>query len=173
MGLNSSISCGRLIPRVRHVMFPDLHLEFVEGCLARCAARPSVEMRNPRNLRSSGRATALFASLIIIETFEPGCQPRLWPIPSIGLDSSLPSHLCRHRHPPITASVRRRDLIGTGYLALTATVNAAFGCQNPDYRIPDTVPTASRAAKPASRWSLNPCPCLEPTNQIKHGRQSQ
>ena len=25
---------------------------------------------------------------IIIETFEPGCQPRLWPIPSIGLDSS-------------------------------------------------------------------------------------
>ena len=24
----------------------------------------------------------------IIETFEPGCQPRLWPIPSIGLDSS-------------------------------------------------------------------------------------
>ena len=27
-------------------------------------------------------------SMIIIETFEPGCQPRLWPIPSIGLDSS-------------------------------------------------------------------------------------
>jgi Putative transposase/Transposase zinc-binding domain len=26
--------------------------------------------------------------MIIIETFEPGCQPRLWPIPSIGLDSS-------------------------------------------------------------------------------------
>src|ERR1700761_82091 len=25
--------------------------------------------------------------MIIIETFEPGCQPRLWPIPSIGLDS--------------------------------------------------------------------------------------
>ena len=24
----------------------------------------------------------------IIETFEPGCQPRLWPRPSIGLDSS-------------------------------------------------------------------------------------
>jgi hypothetical protein len=23
-----------------------------------------------------------------IETFEPGCQPRQWPIPSIGLDSS-------------------------------------------------------------------------------------
>jgi hypothetical protein len=26
--------------------------------------------------------------MIIIETFEPGCQPRLWPVPSIGLDSS-------------------------------------------------------------------------------------
>ena len=26
--------------------------------------------------------------MIIIETFEPGCQPRHWPIPSIGFDSS-------------------------------------------------------------------------------------
>jgi Putative transposase/Transposase zinc-binding domain len=26
--------------------------------------------------------------MVIIETFEPGCQPRLWPRPSIGLDSS-------------------------------------------------------------------------------------
>jgi hypothetical protein len=26
--------------------------------------------------------------VIIIETFGPGCQPRQWPIPSIGLDSS-------------------------------------------------------------------------------------
>ena len=26
--------------------------------------------------------------MIIIETFEPGCQPRQWPIPSSGLDSS-------------------------------------------------------------------------------------
>jgi Putative transposase len=26
--------------------------------------------------------------MIIIETFAPGCQPRLWPIPSIGCDSS-------------------------------------------------------------------------------------
>src|SRR5439155_18596077 len=26
--------------------------------------------------------------MIIIEIFAPGCQPRLWPIPSIGLDSS-------------------------------------------------------------------------------------
>jgi len=26
--------------------------------------------------------------MIIIETFEPGCQPRLWPSPAIGFDSS-------------------------------------------------------------------------------------
>jgi hypothetical protein len=26
--------------------------------------------------------------MIIVETFKPGCQPRLWPLPSIGLDSS-------------------------------------------------------------------------------------
>jgi len=26
--------------------------------------------------------------MVIIETFEPGCQPRLWPIPSIRIDSS-------------------------------------------------------------------------------------
>ena len=37
--------------------------------------------------------------MIIIETFEPGCQPRLWPIPSIGLDSSC-DHASRPRHAP-------------------------------------------------------------------------
>jgi hypothetical protein len=26
--------------------------------------------------------------MVTIETFEPGCQPRFWPVPSIGLDSS-------------------------------------------------------------------------------------
>ena len=26
--------------------------------------------------------------MIIIEAFEPGCQPRLWPSPAIGFDSS-------------------------------------------------------------------------------------
>jgi hypothetical protein len=26
--------------------------------------------------------------MIVIDTFGPGCQPRQWPIPSIGLDSS-------------------------------------------------------------------------------------
>ena len=26
--------------------------------------------------------------MVIVEIFEPGCQPRLWPVPAIGLDSS-------------------------------------------------------------------------------------
>ena len=26
--------------------------------------------------------------MIIVETFDPGCQPQFWPLPSIGLDSS-------------------------------------------------------------------------------------
>jgi hypothetical protein len=26
--------------------------------------------------------------MIIVEIFEPGCRPRFWPVPSIGLDSS-------------------------------------------------------------------------------------
>jgi hypothetical protein len=26
--------------------------------------------------------------MVIAEIFEPGCQPRLWPVPAIGLDSS-------------------------------------------------------------------------------------
>jgi Putative transposase len=26
--------------------------------------------------------------MIIVETFEPGCQPQLWPLPTIGLDTS-------------------------------------------------------------------------------------
>jgi len=30
----------------------------------------------------------LIGGMIIVETFGPGCQPQLWPIPAIGLDSS-------------------------------------------------------------------------------------
>ena len=26
--------------------------------------------------------------MVIVEIFEPGCQPRLWPVPALGLDSS-------------------------------------------------------------------------------------
>jgi hypothetical protein len=38
---------------------------------------------------------------------------------------------------PITASLRRRSLTGTGHASPTATVSAAFGRQNPEHRIPD------------------------------------
>jgi hypothetical protein len=38
---------------------------------------------------------------------------------------------------PITASVRRRYLPGTGHASPTATVSAAFGRQNLQHRIPD------------------------------------
>ena len=26
--------------------------------------------------------------MVIVEIFQPGCQPRLWPVPAIGIDSS-------------------------------------------------------------------------------------
>jgi hypothetical protein len=38
---------------------------------------------------------------------------------------------------PITAPVRRRYLTGTGHASPTATLNAAFGRQNLEHRIPD------------------------------------
>jgi len=38
---------------------------------------------------------------------------------------------------PITASVRRRYLTGTGHASPTVTVSAAFGRQNLEHRIPD------------------------------------
>jgi hypothetical protein len=38
---------------------------------------------------------------------------------------------------PITASVRRRYLTGTGHASPTATVSTAFGRQNLQHRIPD------------------------------------
>jgi hypothetical protein len=38
---------------------------------------------------------------------------------------------------PITASVRRRYLTGTGHASPTATVSPAFGRQNLEHRVPD------------------------------------
>jgi hypothetical protein len=38
---------------------------------------------------------------------------------------------------PITASVRRRYLTGTGHASPTATVSTAFGLQNLQHRMPD------------------------------------
>jgi hypothetical protein len=38
---------------------------------------------------------------------------------------------------PITASVRRRDLTGTGHALPTITLSAAFARQNLEHRMPD------------------------------------
>jgi Putative transposase len=68
--------------------------------------------------------------MIIIETFEPGCQPRLWPLPSIGLDSSSPTD-------PVASSpccpVPQRYPAGNADAQPMATVSAAFHrkCANP------------------------------------------
>src|SRR5271166_6337151 len=54
-------------PRVRRVMsrIRPLNLSRAFGAMRR--SLPSFEMLNPRNLRSSGRATALFASLTLTD----------------------------------------------------------------------------------------------------------
>src|SRR5437868_2239242 len=62
-GVRSSISCCRLIPRVRWVLSRICVLNLSRAFGAMRRSLPSFEMLNPRNLRSSGRATALFASL--------------------------------------------------------------------------------------------------------------
>ena len=64
-GFSSLINCCRPNPRVRRVMsrIRPLNLSRAFGAMRR--SLPSFEMLNPRNLRSSGRATALFASLTL------------------------------------------------------------------------------------------------------------
>ena len=64
-GVRSSISCGRLIPRVRRVVSRICALNLSRAFGAMRRSLPSFAMLNPRNLRSSGRATALFASLTL------------------------------------------------------------------------------------------------------------
>jgi len=39
-------------------------------------------------LTVNGTSSRCGGRMIIVEAFEPGCQPRFWPVPSIGLDSS-------------------------------------------------------------------------------------
>src|SRR5262249_61656601 len=39
--------------------------------------------------------------MVIVETFGPRCQPRLWPIPAITFDSSWPARSCRHPTLPL------------------------------------------------------------------------
>ena len=62
-GARSSITCGRLFPRVRRVMSRICALNLASAFGAMRRSLPSFAMLNPGNLRSSGRATALFASL--------------------------------------------------------------------------------------------------------------
>ncbi len=63
------ISCSRQMPHVRRVMSRAcvLNLSRVFGAMRR--SLPSFEMLNPRNLRSSARATALFTSLTLSRSF--------------------------------------------------------------------------------------------------------
>src|SRR5271169_6156469 len=68
-GVRSSISCARLIPRVRRVMSRICALNLSRAFGAMRRSLPSFEMLNPRNLRSSGCATALFASLTFSRSF--------------------------------------------------------------------------------------------------------
>src|ERR1700730_17415144 len=84
-GVRSSISCCRLIPRVRRVISRTcvLNLSSAFGAMRRLL--PSFEMLNSRNLRSSGRATALFASLTFSCNF--------WGTPQGGPISPLLSNL--------------------------------------------------------------------------------
>src|SRR5271157_4087981 len=64
-GFSSLINCCRPNPRVRRVMsrIRPLNLSRAFGAMRR--SLPSFEMLNPRNFRSPGRATALFASLTL------------------------------------------------------------------------------------------------------------
>ena len=52
------------------------------------SSRESDGTENPHEDSEWNACPCCGGRMIIIETFEPGCQPRLWPIPSIGLDSS-------------------------------------------------------------------------------------
>jgi hypothetical protein len=68
-GFSSSISCDRLVPQVRRVISRTFILNLSRAFGAMRRSLPSFEMLNPRNLRSSGRATALFASLTFSRSF--------------------------------------------------------------------------------------------------------
>src|SRR6185295_12525179 len=99
-GDRSSISCCRLIPRVRRVRSRTcvLNLSRASGAMRR--SLPSFEMLNPRNLRSSGRATALF-----------GLQPQL-----LG---QKPAH--RGHHPLTRATAANIDVAVVRVAAETVT----------------------------------------------------
>jgi len=52
------------------------------------SSRASDDAENDREDAEWNACPCCGGRMVIVETFEPGCQPRLWPIPTIGLDSS-------------------------------------------------------------------------------------
>src|SRR5271166_52148 len=73
-GFSSLINCCRLNARVRRVMSRIRPLNLSSAFGAMRLSLPSFEMLNPRNLRSSGRATALF-DLVDLEPQPVGQEP--------------------------------------------------------------------------------------------------
>ena len=52
------------------------------------SSRASDHAENGRRDEDWNACPCCGGRMIIVEAFEPGCQPRFWPVPSIGLDSS-------------------------------------------------------------------------------------
>jgi len=52
------------------------------------SSRESDHAENGRDDEDWNACPCCGGRMIIVEAFEPGCQPRFWPVPSIGLDSS-------------------------------------------------------------------------------------
>ena len=92
-GVKSLINCGRLIPLVRRVLSRICALNLSRAFGAMRRSLPSFEMLNPRNFRSSGRATALFVQPV--ENYLI-CE-------SGALLDSVQRHLIHRRHPKIYA----------------------------------------------------------------------
>ena len=52
------------------------------------SSRASDHAENGRDDEDWNACPCCGGRMILVEAFEPGCQPRFWPLPSIGLDSS-------------------------------------------------------------------------------------
>src|SRR5215471_4928186 len=52
------------------------------------SSRASDHAENGRDDEDRNACPCCRGRMIIVEAFGPGCQPRFWPVPSIGLDSS-------------------------------------------------------------------------------------
>jgi len=107
--------------------------------------------------------------MVIIETFAPGCQSRLWPIPSIGLDSSRPSHPCRHSPSPLASDTAISPAPATLRRQRPSAPPSAGKTWSIEYQI--IAPIASRAAKTSVPLVTQLSSRSTPTNQIKHRRQ--